>query len=119
MPLPRTVSDAEQPMIDADVRQDRANSRSDNQVLHTRISELKDTVMALTIEVRELIAICKVCRTRVLGNGNEGVSERLSRLETTERISAWWITKMLTVCTILASIMGAAATIIAKAMGAG
>lgn len=95
----------------------------ETEVLHGRISELKDelkgAIAELTAEVRASNELCRVCRPKVLGNGKEGFDTRLARieegqidrgesrlikLETSQLSNAWWIAKILASCTLLATV---------------
>ena len=103
----------------------------DIEVLHGRIDRLTSAVGELTSEVRESNALCKVCRPRVLGNGGESFDTRLARveesqipngdnrlssLEITGTVSAWWATKLLTLVAVVSTAAGTIASLVMQWM---
>ena len=101
----------------------------DIEIVHERLTELTKILADLAGEVRESNGLCKFCRPKVLGNGTEGFDARLARVETiiikngehrvtvleaTDVASAWWLTKMLAACAIIASLIATSATLITK-----
>ena len=49
--------------------------------IHKRIDEQTEAFHQLRTVVETNVALCQGCRTKVLGNGKEGIDERLARIE--------------------------------------
>jgi hypothetical protein len=49
--------------------------------IHERIDEGNRNLAALTVAVRENMALCTPCRLKVMGNGKDGLDIRVDRLE--------------------------------------
>ena len=49
--------------------------------IHKRIDEQTEAFHQLRTVVETNVALCQGCRTKVMGNGKEGIDERLARIE--------------------------------------
>ena len=110
----------------------------DTEILHQRISEVRDIVTGfrdelkgeislLAREVRASNDLCKICRPHVIGNGKPGMVDRMARLEeariengesritaleTTGRVSAWYVTKIIAAASAVVGVLSVAVTVV-------
>lgn len=75
----------------------------DTEVLHGRISELKDAVSDLTVEVRANIALCQQCRPKVIGNGHPSFEARLATVETRQYVTGLLLTRLVAIAAAVSS----------------
>jgi hypothetical protein len=92
---------------------------ADVQRIHERIDHLAEVIGELSGSVQQSVALCAICRPKVLGNGLEGYDARLARvetsqirdgekrltnLETTKASVAWFTGRALTAAGIVATV---------------
>jgi hypothetical protein len=81
---------------------------SDLDRVHQRLDEIRTFVGRMQAALDVNIALCKECRPKVMGNGQESLDNRLTRLEEARAVSKTFLLGMVSVAGAVGSLAAAA-----------